>query len=494
MKGKRYIFFIIALLLIFSISSFAQTKKLTRIGVNTFAQVKGNIPTAQVMKTIAQTYAGDIKYGFDQVGMGNAYLPFLDQLKSATFVEKAIPVGDKFYWMLFRVRGKVKVTEDLEWAGKKSLEVFSFTVKDQSKIYEFIIPKPCGNIALYKITDVKVVAPPPAAVCNITVAPPKANINDLITVDMSGTRNASSMNVEVFNAQGTRVASHAFTPSSPRWQMKLDKPGEYVFKAKAVNEEGKASENPCQTKVAINFPPTCKLWTSCLPCEDYVGKPIVFDANGSSDPDGQIVKASFEITDEAGNVIDSFMKTEKPFVWEKIFNRAGKYNINVVVFDDMGVPSSNADPCRISFEVTQKTVSCFASIGPLWAKGSPYFPYLYARLGLLVNLIPDALDFIIRAGVPFPLKGSPWKAFVTGDLLLQLDFGRRFYWDTGIGFATKSQTDRKTVMELVFSLGVNVFKNYKNAGSIFTELRVPVIPKDIGSHQNKIALGFRYIF
>ena len=76
------------------------------------------------MKTIAEKYAGDIKYGFDQVGMSDLYLPFLDQLKAAAFTEKTIPVGDKFYWMLFRVKGKVKVWEDVEWAGKKPLDGF----------------------------------------------------------------------------------------------------------------------------------------------------------------------------------------------------------------------------------------------------------------------------------------------------------------------------------------------------------------------------------
>ncbi len=493
MRNRKLVLFVTALLVIFTVVSFAQTKKLTRIGVNTFAQIKGNIPTAQVMKTIAEKYAGDIKYGFDQVGMSDVYLPFLDQLNAGAFTEKSIPVGDKFYWMLFRVQGKVKVWQDVEWAGKQPLPVFSLTAHKDNKDYEFIIPKPCGNIALYRVTEARI-QPPPPPICNLLVTPAKANVNDLITVDMSGTQNATAMDVEIFTAQGTKVASHAFTPASPRWQTKFDKPGEYVFRAKAVNAEGKVSENPCQARTAINFPPICKLWTSCLPCLDYVGKPIVFDANGSTDADGQIVKASFEITDETGKVIDSFMDTEKPFTWEKVFTKAGTYGANVVVFDDMGAPSASTDPCRLTLEVTQKRFFFLAEVGGLLARGT-YTGYIFGRLGLLWSLSPDVLDLILRFGGALPTQGDPWKAFFMGDLLMNLHLGPAVYLDAGLGYTGKEQIERKSGIDLIGAFGVNIFNNYSNAGSIFAEVRVPVITKDRSfDDHHKLLLGFRYIF
>ncbi len=49
-------------------------------------------------------------------------------MKSASFEERSLPVGDKLYWMLFRSHGKVKVAQDIEWAGKAPLDVFAFTV------------------------------------------------------------------------------------------------------------------------------------------------------------------------------------------------------------------------------------------------------------------------------------------------------------------------------------------------------------------------------
>jgi len=493
MRNRKLILFVAALLVVSTAVSFAETKKLTRIGVNTFAQIRGNIPTAQVMKTIAEKYAGDIKYGFDQVGMSNLYLPFLDQLNAGAFTEKNIPVGDKFYWMLFRVKGKVKVWEDVQWAGKQPLPVFAMTVHKDDKDYEIVIPKPCGNIALYHVSEAKVLPPPPP-LCSLLVTPAKANVNDLITVDMSGTQNATAMDVEVLTAQGTRVATHAFTPASPRWQTKFDKPGEYVFRAKAVNAEGKVSENPCQARTTVNFPPVCKLWTSCPPCEDYVGKPIVFDANGSTDVDGQIVKASFEITDETGKVIDSFMDTEKPFTWEKVFTKPGKYGANVVVFDDMGAPSASTDPCRLTFDVTQKRFFFLAEVGGLLARGT-YTGFIFGRLGMLWSLSPNVLDLILRAGGALPTQGDPWKAFFMADLLANIHLGPAVYVDAGLGYTGKEQSVRKSGVDLIGAFGVNIFNNYNSAGSIFAEVRLPVITKDrSSSDHHKLLLGFRYIF
>ncbi len=491
MKSKKLICLVGVLLIFAALTASAETHKLRRIGVNTFAQVKGKIPTAEVMKTIAEKYAGDIKYGFDQVSMGEVYLPFLEQLRTATFTEKSIAVGDKFIWMLFRVRGQVKVWEDVEWAGQAPLDVFAFYVVKDNKEYEFIIPKPCGNIALYKVNEKKPILP---AVCNLVVGPAKGNLNELITVDMTGTKNASSMDVEVFNAQGVKIASHSFTPGNTTWQTKFDKPGEYVFKAKAVNAEGRVSDNPCEVRIGINAPPVCKLWTSCLPCEDYVGRPITFDASGSTDADGQISKAVFEITDADGKVIDTATKTAKPFIWEKTFYAAGKYGVNVVVFDDMGAASANSDPCRIAFEVTQKKFFFLVEAGGLLARGT-YTGYFFGRVGMLWNLAPGALDLIIRAGGAIPSQGDPWKFIFMADALLNLHLGESIYVDGGLGYSTKEQATRLSGFDLVGAFGVNIFNNYSSAGSIFAEGRIPVFDanRTVDLHY-KLLLGFRYIF
>ena len=490
MKSKRILPILVVIgLIVFAMSSYAEVTKLKTIGRYTFARVKGNIPTQEVMKTVCDRYAADIKLGFDMAGYGDLYLPFLDQLKTGPWTDTTLAVGDRLMWMLFRNQGKVKVTKEIEWAGKAPLEVFAIDVTKDYKIYHFIIPKPCGNIALRGIDDV----PPPLAVCNLVVTPEKANLNDPITVDMSGYQNAKSMVVEVLNAQGDKVATQNLTPDSPKWQTKFDKPGEYVFKARALNLLDIVSDNPCQAKTYINFPPVCKLWTSCLPCEDYVGRPITFDASGSTDPDGEIVKAVFEITDATGAVIDTFTKTDKPLLWEKTFQKAGTYAISANVFDNAGAVSPASDACRLSFEVTQKKLFWLLEAGPLVARGT-YTTYGFLRGGVFYWLTPDRLSLIASAGGALPTQGDPWKFMFMANLLANVHAGPAFF-GAGLGYTSKEQATRKSGLDWVTNIGVDVFNTFTSVGSIFFEFRGPLggSGRSFDDH-HKFALGFRYIF
>ena len=80
MKNKKLVPILIVLVLIaFAVSSYAEITKLTRIGNYTFARVKGNVPTPEVMKTLCERYAADIKLGFEMAGTGDLFLPFLEQ-------------------------------------------------------------------------------------------------------------------------------------------------------------------------------------------------------------------------------------------------------------------------------------------------------------------------------------------------------------------------------------------------------------------------------
>ncbi len=494
MDRKRLaLFFIVAVLVLLTATSFAQTKKLKRIGLYTFVQVRGQVPTAEVMKGLCNQYAPDVKKGFELAGYPDLYGPFSEQFQTAKLVDTTVPVGGKMMWMMFKSNGQVKVAQDIEWAGKDPLPVFAFDVKSDNKIYHFVIPKPCGNIALVGIEEGV-----PLAVCSLVVVPERANINDPITVDMSGTQNAKSMSVDVFDAQGQKIASQTLSPQSPKWQTKFDKPGEYTFKGSAINMEGVAAANPCGSKTYINFPPICKLWTSCLPCADYVGRPITFDASGSSDPDGQIVKVVFELLDANGNVIDTCVTTRKPWTWEKVFHKAGTYTINVTVFDNDGAKSSPSDPCRLTFEVTQKLLFWTVDAGPMAAAGwnstmTEHTTVIggFVRGGIFYWLNPDKWAFTLSAGGGMPFKGDPWRFMFLADALVN-GYLNGFFAGAGIGLSTKSQTITKTGMDIVARLGGDVFDHWSTKGSLFYELRVPV--GHTFADNWKMGIGFRMMF
>ena len=494
MINKRVVLcLVVALLVLLTATSFAQTKKLKRIGLYTFVENKGQVPTAEVMKELCDRYAEDIKAGFEQAGYPDLYEPFVAQVKSGQLKDEKIAVGDRLMWMLFKSQGKVKVAQDIEWAGQEPLDAFSIQVKKDWKIYDFVIPKPCGNIALRSITQ----AIPPA-ICSLIVVPERANINDPVTVDMSGTQNAKSMSVDVYDAQGQKIASKALTPDSAKWQTKFDKPGEYVFKGAAVNMEGIAAANPCTAKTYINVPPICKLWTSCLPCEDYVGRPITFDASGSTDPDGQIAKVVFELYDAAGTLMDTCVTTRKPFMWEKVFSKAGTYTISVTVFDNDGAKSAASDPCRLTFEVTQKKFYWLAAAGPMLSGGlksdgvsSTSVLGAFLRGGVFYWLTPDKWSLAVSAGGAMPFKGDPWNFAFLAEALVNGHF-QKSYAGIGLGFSTKSQSATKTGMDIVAQVGTNVYQTWTKMGSLFFEFRAPV-GRSFNAN-NRFGIGFKMLF
>ncbi len=485
MKNRKVLAFIVLFIAIFALSSYAETKKLRSIGQYTLVRIRGNVPTQEVMKMLVDRYSADIKYGFDLAGASDLYLPFIEQLKSANFEEKSLPVGDKLHWMLFRSQGKVKVAMDIEWAGKAPLEVFSFTVKKDFKAYEFVMPRPCGNISLRGITDLVL----PLATCTLTVSPAKVNLKDQVTIDMSGSQMATSMEVDVLGPDGQKIATHSFTPEAPRKQTSFDKPGVYTFKGRATNAQGKVSTNPCEAKLVVNAPPVCALQTSCLPCENMVGSPITIDASGSTDSDGQVARADFAITDAEGNPVDKFMDGDAPFVWDKIFNQPGTYAITVVVTDDFGAVS---EPCRVVLEVTQKRSYIASQGGPSWARGS-HGPYMFATIGWQYWITPDKLEFSISGGGAVALKSDPWKSIFLAEALLNYHAGA-FFFGGGAGMTTAVKEGRESDFDLIGNLGFTLFKNPKSYGALAFTVRWPLGSGRSFDKNNKLGFGFRYFF
>lgn len=153
MKNKKWAFFIfIGILILLSLNTLAETKKLREIG--RFKFIDTNVPVDQWMKAIAERYAEDVKIGFTLAGYPDVYLPFMDQIRQSAFEEGTLPVGGLMKWMVFRSQGKVKLVQDLEWAGSEPLPVLYFAFEAGDKNYEFVMPKACGNISLLSVEPV----------------------------------------------------------------------------------------------------------------------------------------------------------------------------------------------------------------------------------------------------------------------------------------------------------------------------------------------------
>jgi hypothetical protein len=326
------------------------------------------------------------------------------------------------------------------------------------------------------------------AISDLMVKPTKANVNDSIFVDMNGSQNAESMEVEVYDSEGARVASQKLSPGSARWEIKLEKPGEFVFRGKAFNAEGKPSENPCEAKIYINFPPVCK--PEALYYEDYIGKPFIIDVSGSADPDGEIVKVDFVIWDEKKDLVDEFISTRKPFIFKKIFNREGIYTIPIVVTDNAGAVSQ---PSEVQVVVAHKKVFYLVESGSLFARGSPYGGYAVGRMGILYNIVPGIFDFLISGGGGQAFAGGPWKSFLTASMLFNIRF-KPFFVGVGPGITSKISEARNPDGEIITDFGFELTGKNMSRRSFYFEVRTPIGKGRSFADHHKIMAGLRFIF
>lgn len=326
------------------------------------------------------------------------------------------------------------------------------------------------------------------AIGHLNVKPTKANLNDSIHVDMSGSQNVWSMEVDVFNPEGVKIDTIKLTPESSKGETRFDKPGEYIFRGTAFNVNKKPSENLCEARVHINRPPICK--SESLYYENYVGSPIILDVSRSIDLDGEVVKAHFTVTDEAQNILDSFTATRKPFVWKKAFEKEGIYIIPIVVMDDSGAVS---EPVQAQAVVSSKRVFFMVDGGMFFASGNSYAGYVTSRVGLVLKITPRTLDFIISGGAGQTLQNDPWKSFFTANMLFNYHVGPAFL-GIGAGITTKIREDRNPDGELIANVGIELRGKQQSRRSFFFEVRGPVGKGRVFSEHNKMMLGFRFLF
>lgn len=474
---KRLVILVVAVLMVFSLNSLAKTKKITRVGVYPLIKVKGGLADADTLKKALEDKAEDVKVAFEKTESGFLYDAFMQQVRSGAIKEIVVPKGQQVQWMVFRVGKKIKVKKDLVWAANKTLDAFALTVPYKCKEYVLIIPKPCGNLTLI---DVKNAYP----TCDLKVSPAKVNIGDEVTMDMSGSKCATKMEIKVYHPKGTLIAKQTLTAGNPVWKTNFKKPGDYFIKAEAFNVDGVASSNNCEAKVYVNFPPECNLKVE--PQKAYVGDIVKIDASGSKDKDGKVVKAEFTLS---GAEAEKKTVTGDPLVWERKFKKPGQYDIALKVTDDFGAMSGGN--CKLALEV-HKRFFWLVEGGPMVSKGT-YSAYGFGRLGFAYFIVPDKLDVMVSAGAAISFGGERFKHHFISNVLLNYH-ADSFFIGGGFGFNTEVRDDWGSAVNIVVNTGFEVFRNFNQRGAVFAELRVPMKSGLKFDDAHQILLGFRLLF
>jgi len=477
MRYKKPLVLILALLLVFSIYGIAKTKKLTRVGIYPLMQ-KGKIASVEDLQKLVEEHAEDIKIGFEKAGASSLYPAFMEEVRSGEIEETVIPKGEHVEWMVFKVGKKVKAVDDLVWAANRTLDVFVLTVSYECKDYKMAIPKLCGNITLLHARN-------SVPVCDLQVTPDKANVGDPIKIDMSGSKCAVKMKVTV-NYEGQYLESQDLSPDNPVWETKFNKPGNYEIMGEAFNADGVASTNECKAKVYINYPPECDLQVT--PASGYVGQSFKLDASGSTDKDGKVEKAEFTINDEKGGQVDK-KEVGPPLVYEKVFNKSGRFNVYLKVTDDFDAVSANT--CQFRVEV-QKRFYLLAEAGPMIAKGT-YTCFAFGRLGFAYLLVPERLSILASAGGALKFSGDAFKNHFLSNLLLNVHMDG-FFIGGGIGYSSQVRDDWDAGFDIVGNIGFDIWKAFNKKASLFGEIRVPMQEGLTFEDAHAFLVGIRFLF
>ena len=66
----------------------------------------------------------------------------------ATLQDSPFAVGDTMLWMGLRTKGRPDVLRNVRWSGRQPFPAWKFDIDDGETLYHFVLPKPCGNLAL----------------------------------------------------------------------------------------------------------------------------------------------------------------------------------------------------------------------------------------------------------------------------------------------------------------------------------------------------------
>ena len=133
--------------------AFAQ-RQMTRLGnpatrftppVNTVAALQKTFKAKS-----AQTAVGIV---LDKAGLASLTPKVLAALTEGKVTDTSVAPGTAIRWMALKRGGKPDILLDAAWAGKQPFKAFAFTIEDGAKIYNFVVPKICGNLSLVSQTE-----------------------------------------------------------------------------------------------------------------------------------------------------------------------------------------------------------------------------------------------------------------------------------------------------------------------------------------------------
>jgi len=160
---KKLIVFLMVFLVLVSVTVQAQQeivlKQLGRAPLSPYLQ---SAEEAKILLKKVNEEVGRALDWFPGGALGEAvYAALYEQLPNLKLEQVQVPVGQRMVWMLY---SKGRLLKGLRWEGSEPFQAYQFEVITEGKIFTFIVPLRCGNIALVGMREAPVVAPQPQSV------------------------------------------------------------------------------------------------------------------------------------------------------------------------------------------------------------------------------------------------------------------------------------------------------------------------------------------
>jgi hypothetical protein len=97
---------------------------------------------------VRKNIQGALDAGGVSVAVRDQVMEILVAADPAVMKDGTFAVGDTMLWMGLKNKGKPDVLRNVRWSGRKPFPAWTFDVDDGETLYHFVLPKPCGNIAL----------------------------------------------------------------------------------------------------------------------------------------------------------------------------------------------------------------------------------------------------------------------------------------------------------------------------------------------------------
>ncbi len=468
---------ICAIMLVFlvtatSLAAAESPKKMVRLGGPTafYKPVSGLMNTMDVKK-MAQIYKADITRLLNESGWSGKPEDFFAAIEAGRYSEIEFPVGGEFEWVMYRKNGLATLGLNRVWAGSAPFPAYKLLVEvhDQENcrdlVYEFIIPRECGNIGLTGVDTRVYKADVKAA---LSLSPDQGCVCDDSTLDASGTSATlkgqsvlSEITGKVMLPDGTtRELDKLASIDSPRWHLNFDKPGQYRFTvvAKADDCEGTTAQASV-VYTANECKPVCNLEVG--PTSVYSNEPIEVSALGSGSKTGHLEKVEVKVF-YGEEQVDSF-ELKDGLKTTVRYKQPGLYTFKGLAMDKCGQES--IEDCQSQVTVLSRLGVFFTtlagkesrirpSLGTVWEE-----PLLILKVGISYMARPDKLELAGAIGYSYAVDTKDFDSLFA-DLYFNY-LAKPYFIGMGVGVWDVSHPDTDT-FDLIFHGGFDLPWRIKN--------------------------------